>query len=93
MSTDTDLFGDPIREPPPTRRGFGSTRKCGYAALPGTGPEGQTCRQCAHYCITGSNRKTFPKCGLMRAKWTHGAGTDIKAGSPACREFTPKGAT
>jgi hypothetical protein len=83
-----DLFDRPIAvnlEPPRRRR---TTQAKGYAALPGTGPDGKTCRQCAHYCITcPGGRKTFPKCGLMRERWTHGKGTDIKAGAPACRCF------
>lgn len=60
----------------------------GYAAAPGTGPAGETCRSCKHYTHTVSGaRNTFRKCGLMRSAWTHGPGTDIKAGSPACSKW------
>lgn len=83
-----DLFGQPVPVPIELKkkRGFYSTEKKGYAALPGTGPEGQTCRKCAHYRTPWG----FPKCGLMERYWTHGAGSDIKAASPACKEFKPK---
>jgi hypothetical protein len=66
----------------------------GYAATPGTGPAGETCKTCLHY-THGRNSdgrgKKFPKCGLMRPIWTHGPGTDIKASSPACAKFEPAG--
>ena len=55
----------------------------GYPRPPGSGPDGETCRSCAHYCRTGNGGK-FLKCALLRARWTHGPGTDIKAKSPAC---------
>lgn len=63
----------------------------GYAALPGTGPEGKTCRDC-RFKQTQSNTgaKSWIKCELMRAAWTHGPGSDIRAGSPACRRFEQK---
>jgi hypothetical protein len=67
----------------------------GYAATPGTGPAGETCKSCLHYSHNrgseGRSRKKFPKCGLMRALWTNGPGTDIKASSPACSKFEPAG--
>lgn len=63
----------------------------GYADYPGSGPEGETCRSCDHYerTSTGGN-KHYLKCGLMRAVRTHGPGTDIKAGSPACSKWEKK---
>jgi hypothetical protein len=63
----------------------------GYAAQPGTGPEGKTCRDC-RYKQTHSNTgaKSWIKCELRRATWTHGPGTDIRASSPACAKFAPK---
>ena len=78
--TDLDLFGDPILAPP-------RQRKAGYIAQPGTGPADETCRSCDHYCRVGGHAKVYLKCGLMRDRWTNGAGTDIKAGSPACSEW------
>lgn len=63
----------------------------GYAALPGSGPEGKTCRDCQHkLTLSNTGNKTWIKCELMRAAWTHGPGSDIRAGSPACRRFEAK---
>ena len=56
----------------------------GYAARPGTGPGGETCRTCRHRCRIVYDR-SYNKCGLQRENWTHGPGTDIRVGSPACR--------
>lgn len=67
------------------------TEPKGYAAFPGTGPEGKTCRDCQHkHTMSNTGNKSWIKCDLMRAAWTHGPGTDIRAGSPACRRFAPK---
>lgn len=63
------------------------TVKNGYAAPPGTGPIGETCKGCKHKLSTGSGGKNFIKCELRRATWTNGEGTDILAGSPACKKF------
>ena len=59
------------------------TKKRGHAAQPGTGPAGETCKTCAH---KASNRraKTYWKCGLTRATWTGGSGSDIRLKDPAC---------
>jgi hypothetical protein len=54
-----------------------------YAALPGTGPEGETCGSCKHIFRVPRYRK----CGLCRSKWTGGPGTDIKARAPACSKW------
>lgn len=58
----------------------------GYAALPGTGPEGETCKSCKHYTVR-QFAKRYLKCGLMKAHWTSGRGSDIKASAPACRRW------
>ena len=58
----------------------------GHAARPGTGPEGETCKSCKHYTLRHF-AGTYRKCGLTRAKWTGGAGTDIRAGDPACEKW------
>ena len=79
--TDLDLFGDPILAQAPR------ARKTGYIAQPGTGPAGETCKSCEHYCRLGGHAKVYLKCGLMRDRWTNGAGTDIKARSPACSKW------
>ena len=62
-------------------------RKGLYAAHPGSGPEGETCRSCKHYGRVEYHGKIWLKCMLCRAFWTHGAGTDIKAGAPACSKW------
>lgn len=59
----------------------------GYAWPPGTGPEGETCKSCKHYVRSEYHRKVWLKCGLMRAVWTHGPGSDIRAKSPACKKW------
>jgi hypothetical protein len=77
--------------------GYGVTQKRkrrepvprGYAALPGTGPAGETCRSCKHY-TRREMAKTYLKCGLMTAYWTGGGGSDIRAKSPACRHWEPQ---
>lgn len=55
----------------------------GYAAPPGTGPAGETCGSCEHI-VRG---RKYRKCELIRAKWTHGPGTDILARAPACSKW------
>ena len=67
------------------------TVKRGYAAQPGTGPDGKTCRDCAHKVTCGNHGgKSFIKCELRRATWTNGEGTDILARSPACSKFVER---
>lgn len=56
-----------------------------YAALPGTGPDGETCGSCEHIARHPSGH--YRKCALVRDRWTHGPGTDIKARSPACSKW------
>lgn len=58
----------------------------GHAARPGTGPEGETCGSCAHYSVQRYS-KTYRKCALTKAAWTHGPGTDIRAKDPACSKW------
>ena len=60
----------------------------GYPAMPGTGPAGKRCKHCANYVVR-SFAKDYRKCLLMRAVWTGGAGTDIRANAPACSKFSP----
>ena len=60
----------------------------GYAARPGSGPKGETCKTCQHLCrMRGHSQKNYLKCGLLRSHWTHGSGTDIKAGADACSHW------
>jgi hypothetical protein len=60
----------------------------GYACRPGTGPKGETCKTCEHYCRSNYHNVVYRKCALV--KWTHGPGTDIKASAPACAKWQPK---
>lgn len=69
-----------------TGKGRKPTQKRGYAAIPGTGPDGETCKTCRHI-YRNKMAKTYLKCSLMREHWTGGAGTDIKASAPACRRW------
>ena len=58
------------------------------AGVCGRGPAGETCGSCAHLCRTGNTKsRTYLKCGLMRHHWTHGPGTDIRAGWQACEHW------
>lgn len=86
MSPDVDLFGEAIATPLPPPIGSDKRKKTkpnGYAAAPGTGPKGETCKTCRYY--SGHRRtKIYRKCELTRAKWTGGPGSDILARSPAC---------
>lgn len=81
-----DLFGNPVvdRDPPPIgEKKRRKTMPRGYAAAPGGGPKGETCKTCAHYALR-ERAKKYRKCGLMVKVWTGGPGTDILAKSPAC---------
>jgi hypothetical protein len=85
----TDLFGHPITRPAPVPAGVPKRRKTklnGYAAAPGSGPEGETCKTCQHYTHR-SRAKNYRKCALMAHAWTGGPGTDILARAPACSRW------
>ncbi len=89
-----DLFGHPIPEDrimtPAERKALLKKRKDprpqGYAASPGTGPEGETCGSCAHHAVRHL-AKDYHKCELMRQAWTGGRKTDILVRSPACAKW------
>lgn len=74
---------------PDGKTGYNAVAK-GYARPPGTGPAGETCKTCAHYCRVQGGGSKFPKCALIRFRWTHGPGTDIRAKSPACELWQAK---
>lgn len=87
-----DLFGKAPEHAPvgPKRGPQGGkhyVRPMGYGGIPGTGPAGMHCRDCEHYVSRQGNTRTYPKCGLNRARWTSGRGSDILASSPACSRF------
>ena len=79
-----DMFG--FNQPEPYKGKRKPTVANGYAALPGTGPDGETCGTCAHHVIRVFS-KNYHKCLLMKGKWTGGTGTDIRVRSPACSKW------
>jgi hypothetical protein len=77
---------------PEERRKLASfkAKKTGLHAMPpGTGPEGETCGSCANL-YRKQMAKTYLKCGLTRALWTGGGGTDVRARDPACSKWETK---
>jgi hypothetical protein len=82
-----DLFDlDRALTPAERRRLRGSRPPKGYAAPPGSGPAGETCKSCQHL-VRREKARTYLKCGLMERGWTGGAGTDVRASSPACSRW------
>lgn len=61
----------------------------GHAAMPGTGPEGETCGSCAFYFVKRM-AKTYRKCLLKKAAWTGGGGTDVRKRDAACAKWSVK---
>jgi hypothetical protein len=61
----------------------------GHAAVPGTGPAGETCGTCANLARKELS-KTYFKCGLMQRYWTGGLGTDVRVRDAACRRWQPR---
>jgi hypothetical protein len=58
----------------------------GHAAMPGSGPDSETCGSCKHLArITYAN--TYLKCELSRPRWTGGPGTDVRAKDPSCEKW------
>lgn len=57
----------------------------GHAWMPGTGPDGETCKTCKHRARILLSSKVVSKCGLNKRRWTGGRGSDIRAGDPACK--------
>lgn len=80
-----DLFGHDVAVPV-IRNGRQPTKCKGYAMTPGTGPAGETCKTCRHLARIRYS-KTYLKCALIQAGWTHGPGTDVKARAPACGKW------
>lgn len=82
-----DLFGNDLDAPAvkgPKRYPWNRA----YAAEPGTGPKGESCRSCRFYTLVHYS-KAYRKCGLRITSWTHGPGSDILASSPACSKWEP----
>lgn len=86
MSAERDLFNlDRALLPSERSKLFRKgTQPNGYAAPPGTGPAGETCKTCKHIARI-EYAKTYLKCRANAGRWTGGRATDILAGSPACR--------
>ena len=62
----------------------------GYAAAPGTGPLGETCRTCKHCFDSGAHsHRIFYKCGLSRCQSRTKNG-DVSTRSPACAKWEAK---
>ena len=71
MQNDGHLFGEPItieRAQSRSLRGGRRYTANGYAAQPGTGPAGETCRSCTHCVAKGWSERVFYKCALMEAR-------------------------
>jgi hypothetical protein len=74
-----DLLGMEVSVAPKKPKG-------GYAAVPGTGPKGETCKTCKHCFVRKMySGKGYTKCELI--KETRGRGTDILQKSPACSRW------
>jgi hypothetical protein len=80
-----DLFGDDT----PYSERIKPKKKTGYPYPPGTGPDGETCGTCKSF-YRHELGKTYFKCMKIYRDWTHGPGTDIKFGSPACKLWESK---
>ena len=76
MKLKGELFEDWVPPPP-------KPRKRGHAGIPGNGPDGETCKTCKHL-VRKLMAKTYMKCALTEAKWTGGAGSDVRVRDPAC---------
>ncbi len=72
--------------PPSALAGRKPSKKTGHAAPPGSGPAGETCKSCRHLA-RNQMAKVYLKCELMRAIWTGGGGTEVRAQDPACRRW------
>lgn len=58
-----------------------------YAAHPGSGPEGESCKTCKHHVKRRFSGKIYHKCNLISFRWTRGSGTDIRVNSLACERW------
>lgn len=77
-----DLFGAQTSEP--KAKGKRSYAARGFAARPGTGPAGETCRSCNHSVQVAAGNRVVWKCGLCRAGWSKSPRTDIRINADAC---------
>lgn len=82
---ETNLF-DLMVLPASALRSRRLSKKHGHSAVPGSGPAGETCGGCKNF-VRKEMSKTYFKCGIMRAYWTGGTGTDIRSRDKACRHW------
>lgn len=89
-NSDVDLFG-PVPNQVLQKTGTRTPVPRGYAAQPGSGPQGMRCLDCRHMrkLEAPSGARSFFKCFLIRERWTSGYATDIKARAPSCEKFQP----
>lgn len=80
-----DLFGDTVVIELSEAKGPRKpTKPNGYAAVPGSGPTGETCKSCEFAVGVGGHARTYYKCEKRQHLWTGGPGSDIRLRSPAC---------
>ena len=86
------LFGG-VEPAPVQPSAMRSPKANGYAAPPGTGPNGETCGTCQHCTVheatRGPRTRRWYKCEVMVRNWTYSRGSDVLLTSPACRHFQP----
>lgn len=86
-----DLFGQEVIAPVGLISATGKKKRDetpkGYAARPGSGPAGETCKTCASACRTGGR---YWKCAVIKHNWSRSYATDIRLKSPACSYWKPK---
>ena len=61
----------------------------GYAALPGTGPDGETCGTCVSLTVRALTKR-YHKCLKTIDRWTAGRGSDVRVKDRACRVWSAK---
>lgn len=90
MTLETDLFGVAVTvsEPRLLTAGGNVKRKetpNGYAARPGSGPAGETCKTCEFkYQVEIRSGRKFWKCLKVQHRWSGCYASDIRLKSPAC---------
>ena len=86
----TWIFGEPLPHDVAEKlnRPKGRTDRA-HAALPGTGPDGETCGSCK-FLVRFRQANAWFKCGLREKQWTGGHATDICKKDLACRHWEKK---
>ena len=69
------------------RQALAQPKPAGYAATPGSGPEGETCGSCSFCRFKLIRGRRVYKCGRMAGCWTRGRESDVNKRSPACSEW------